>query len=193
MSLGNKYFPFEKWEHIISPLIRGTKGDKLFYIPLNPSSRGGQALIKGGVRIRRMTNKKLITTGYHLPYNPSLVKRAKELRKNMTLAEKKLWYYYLRSFSFQVLRQRPIDNYIVDFYCPKLKLVIEIDGETHISEKDRKYDEKRTKTLEGYELKVLRFWNYDVLDGFDMTCEIIGEIALKYSPQPPLLKGEKKD
>jgi very-short-patch-repair endonuclease len=74
-------------------------------------------------------NTELIDSDFHLPYNPKLVERAKNLRKNMTPAEKKLWYSYLRNFKFRVLRQKPIDNFIVDFYCAKLKLVIEIDGD----------------------------------------------------------------
>ncbi len=57
----------------------------------------------------------LIFTGRHFPYNPKLTGRAKELRKNMTPAEKKLWYGFLRTFRFRVLQQRSIDNYIVDF------------------------------------------------------------------------------
>ena len=63
------------------------------------------------------------TDHHHLPYNPKLVERAKELRKNMTKAERKLWYDYLRNFKYRVHRQRPIDQFIVDFYCFELKLV----------------------------------------------------------------------
>ncbi|MBU4347043.1 endonuclease domain-containing protein [Patescibacteria group bacterium] len=121
-----------------------------------------------------MNNQTKLVTGHYLPYNPDLVGRARELRKNMTVAERKLWYDYLRYFKYPVLRQRPIDNYIVDFYCPQLKLVIEIDGETHIEAHDIKYDNIRTKILEEkYGLRVIRFWNLDVLDGFDVVCEII--------------------
>jgi len=109
----------------------------------------------------------------------------------MTSAEKKLWYGYLRSHRYIFLRQKPIDNYIVDFFCSKLKLVIEIDGETHITEEDKKYDKKRTMILEKYGLKVLRFWNYDVLNGIEVISEIIErEIGkIEQSPQPPLTRG----
>jgi very-short-patch-repair endonuclease len=81
---------------------------------------------------------------YHLPYNPDLIARARELRKMMTPEEKKLWYDYLRNFKFKVLRQRPIDHFIVDFYCPSLKLVIEVDGEVHFSDESQAYDYERT-------------------------------------------------
>ena len=60
----------------------------------------------------------------------------------MTEAERKLWFGYLRNFKYPVLRQRLIDNYIVDFYCPKLKLAVEIDGDTHYSDEGKMYDEK---------------------------------------------------
>ncbi|BAY86730.1 hypothetical protein NIES267_62410 [Calothrix parasitica NIES-267] len=110
---------------------------------------------------------KLNNSDFHLPYNPNLLPRAKELRKNMTVAEKKLWYGYLRTFKFRVLRQRPIDYFIVDFYCPKLKLVIEIDGESHFTDEGKAYDQERTERLEGYGLKVIRFTNQEVLNNFE--------------------------
>jgi very-short-patch-repair endonuclease len=117
----------------------------------------------------------LITTGYHLPYNPKLKERARELRKNMTKAEKRLWYGLLRNLKYNVLRQKPIDNYIVDFYCPRLRLVIEVDGDAHSKEEAKVYDEKRTAVLEGYRLKVLRFMNYDVLKSFEGVCQKIND------------------
>jgi very-short-patch-repair endonuclease len=115
---------------------------------------------------------------FYLPYNPALVKRAKALRKSMTRAEQKLWYEYLRSFKYRVLRQRPIDHFIVDFYCSalKLKLVIEIDGESHFTEIGVTYDEARTKVLEGYGLRVIRFTNEEVLQEFERVCVQIGEM-----------------
>ena len=118
----------------------------------------------------------LITTGYHLPYNPKLTERAKELRKKLTEAEKRLWYGYLWDFKYRVLRQRPIDNYIVDFYCPKLKLVIEIDGDTHYTDEEKTYDDRRTRVLESYGLMVIRFTNIDVLESFEGVCYEIDKL-----------------
>lgn len=63
---------------------------------------------------------KLKHSQFHLPYNRALVPQAKELRKNVTPAEKKLWFDFLRNFKFRVHRQRPIDYFIVDFYCAAL-------------------------------------------------------------------------
>ncbi len=107
---------------------------------------------------------------FHLPYNPALASRAKELRKNMTPAEKKLWYQYLQTFKHRVLRQRPIDHFIVDFYCHSLKLVIEVDGDSHFNEMAQAYDAKRTLILEGYGLQILRFTNQQVLHDFEAVC-----------------------
>ena len=95
---------------------------------------------------------------YFLPYNPQLVVRAREMRKNPTLAERKLWGY-LRNFPVKMWRQKPINHFIVDFYCPKLKLVIEVDGDNHFSQEGLVYDQERTRILENYGLKVVRFTN----------------------------------
>ncbi|MBD1837805.1 endonuclease domain-containing protein [Trichocoleus sp. DQ-A3] len=114
-------------------------------------------------------------TDFHLPYNRQLVEKAKELRKNMTPAEKKLWYGYLRTFKFRVLRQRPIDNFIVDFFCAQLRLVIEVDGESHFTDDGKDYDWGRTQILEGYGLKVLRFTNDEVLKDWEEVCRRIEE------------------
>ena len=92
----------------------------------------------------------LNTSSFHLPYNRALIFRAKELRNKMTPAEKKLWYEYLKTFEFKVLPQRPIDYFIVDFYCPSLKLVIEVDGESHYTQEGQDYDRERTQRLESY-------------------------------------------
>ena len=115
----------------------------------------------------------LITTGFHLPYNPKLIERANKLRKNQTLAEKKLWQLYLRNLKYRVLRQRVIDHFIVDFYCPKLKLVIEIDGDIHDQEEIKIYDEQRTLFLEVYYLEIIRFKNREIMENFPGVIRVI--------------------
>lgn len=122
-----------------------------------------------------LKNRGLITTGFHLPYNPTLVSRAKEMRKYMTDAEKKFWQEYLRNFKYRVLRQRPIDHYIVDFYCAKLRLVIEVDGGVHENKNQKKYDEQRTRFLNAYGLglTVIRFRNEEVINEFEKVCKKI--------------------
>jgi very-short-patch-repair endonuclease len=119
------------------------------------------------------SRQNLNTTDFHLPYNPQLVVRAKQFRQNPTPAEKKLWQEYLRNFKFRILRQRPIDRFIVDFYCAALKLVIEIDGDSHFTEEGKEYDQERTKVLEGHGLRVVRFTNEEVMNCFESVC---GEI-----------------
>lgn len=123
----------------------------------------------------------LNTTDFHLPYNPDLVVRAKELRRNPTPAERKLWTEYLKTFPIRILRQRPIDHFIVDFYCAALKLVIEIDGKSHFTDEGQVYDRERTQVLEGYGLKVIRFTNDEVLHHFEEVCQRIEAIL----PNPP--------
>lgn len=129
---------------------------------------------KGSLRKRG-----LIWKGTHLPYNPQLIKKARVLRKNMTPSEKKLWFNYLRRFPFRVLRQRPIDNYIVDFYCHELKLVIEIDGKHHYIKKNIEYDNERTEILYAYGLKVIRIKNSDVLYNFENVCRKIDDFLIE--------------
>lgn len=87
----------------------------------------------------------------YLPYNPALKERARYLRQNMTPAEQKLWQRYLRHFPSRVMRQRPSDHFIfiVDFYCATLRLVIEVDGESHASHEMQARDAERTGVLEG--------------------------------------------
>jgi very-short-patch-repair endonuclease len=117
--------------------------------------------------------KNLNTTDFHLPYNPKLIDRSRELRKNLTPAERKLWYDYLRNFKYRVLRQRPIDHFIVDFYCHSLKLVIEVDGDNHFTEEAEAADLERTQQLESYGIRVIRFTNQEVLQDFEGVCRSI--------------------
>ncbi|WP_030008022.1 endonuclease domain-containing protein [Picosynechococcus sp. NKBG042902] len=117
----------------------------------------------------------LVNAKYHLPYNPDLIARAKQLRQNMTPAEKKLWFGFLKNFKYRIYRQRPIDYFIVDFYCPKLNLVIEVDGDSHYTPQGQKYDQERTEKLKGYGLKVIRFSNQAVLNNFTGVCEALNQ------------------
>ncbi len=144
-----------------------------------PPFEGG---IKGGSGFydeEELKKRGLAVGDFHLPYNPKLIARAKELRKNMIEPERRLWFYYLRNLKPRFLRQRPIDNYIVDFYCPDLNLVIEIDGETHFTEEGKGYDEERTKILEDYGLHVIRFLNTDVMTNLDGVSAEIDEFVCR--------------
>ena len=118
---------------------------------------------------------KLNTTDFHLPYNPKLIERAKEMRRISTPAEKKLWQKCLRKFPLWVLRQRAIDHFIVDFYCATLQLVIEIDGESHFTAEGQAYDFERSQVLESYGLRLMRFTNDEMMNNFEEVCRKILE------------------
>ena len=99
----------------------------------------------------------------------------------MTKTERKLWYNYLRTLPVRVLRQKPLDGFIVDFYCAKAKLVIEVDGGYHFFENSMYYDQQRTLILEKYGLKVIRFTNKEVTKNFRAVCnEIEKEISHRF-------------
>jgi very-short-patch-repair endonuclease len=125
----------------------------------------------------RQTN--LNTTDFHLPYNADLVFRAKTMRKNPTPAERKLWQDCLRHLPVRFLRQRPIEHFIVDFYCAASQLVIELDGDGHFSEQGKAYDAERSAILEGYGLSVVRFTNQQVLEEFEGVCHTIEKLLSK--------------
>ncbi len=106
-------------------------------------------------------------------YNGSLIHRSRNLRKNMTRQEGILWYKFLRTYSIRFYRQRIINNFIVDFYCPKARLIIEIDGGQHYRGYNIFYDKKRTLFLEKYGLIVLRYTNLDIDYRFSAVCDHI--------------------
>ena len=103
-----------------------------------------------------MNRKKII------PYNPMLKERARYLRNNSTFSEVLLWQQLkgkqLHGFDFD--RQKPIDNYIVDFFCNELMLAIEIDGDSHANKSDN--DQMRQQKLESLGVRFLRFYDRDV-------------------------------
>ena len=106
-------------------------------------------------------------------YNSKLKENARELRKNMTPQEKHLWYDFLKNYPIKFYRQRVIDNYIADFYCSKAKLVIELDGSQHYTEKGLNHDRIRTQILEKYGLTVIRFTNEQINTHFAEVCDYI--------------------
>ena len=118
-----------------------------------------------------------------LTYNKELIKYAKELRKNMTPWEIKLWTQFLREYPIRFQRQKVIDNYIVDFYCAKARIVIELDGGGHYTEEKQKYDDERTEILKKYNLQVIRICNLEIDNNFYNVCEHIDREVKKSLPQ----------
>ena len=96
-------------------------------------------------------------------HNKNLVSNAKELRKNMTKEERHLWY----------------DYYIVDFYCAKASLVIELDGSQHYEDRGIEYDTQRTKYLEQCGLTVVRIPNNEINSNFNGVCDYLDDLILK--------------
>ncbi|HPW52047.1 MAG TPA: DUF559 domain-containing protein [Spirochaetota bacterium] len=120
-----------------------------------------------------MRRRGLLSTGFHLPYNPDLKERSRELRKNMTDAEKKIWFGYLKLLQVNVVRQKPIDHFIVDFYIPDYKLIIEIDGKIHNTRERKECDIFKENMLKVYGLSVLRITNDVIIYDFDNAVKLI--------------------
>ncbi len=110
-------------------------------------------------------------------HNPKLTNNARTLRKNMTKEERHLWYDFLKTYPKRFLRQKVIDNYIVDFYCASAKLVIELDGSQHYEEKELLRDVIRTEHIEGYGLTVIRIPNIEITRNFNGVCEYINALV----------------
>lgn len=128
-----------------------------------------------------------------LPYNKNHTAHARENRKNPTKAEFKIWNEVLRMRQFadyKFLRQKPIDNYIVDFYCSELRLVIEIDGDSHAEAVQ--YDTERTKVLEALGLTVVRYTNNDVIQNIQGVYDDLSERIENLTPLAPLIRGGLK-
>ena len=117
-------------------------------------------------------------------YNKSNVKIARVLRKNMTRHERKLWYMFLNKYPVKFQRQKPLGDYIADFYCAKAKLVIELDGSGHYDPMQMLKDRIRTEKLEEMDLTVVRICNLDVDNNFKGVCEYIDTFVKKSLPHP---------
>jgi very-short-patch-repair endonuclease len=125
---------------------------------------------------------KVVSVEYPMYFGakPSIFKLAKELRKNETEAEKALWTKLNKNqiFGLQFRRQHPINVFVADFYCPKIKLVIEVDGSIHEILEYEAHDIGRSEVLNDFGITVIRFTNDQVLKDLDGTVNQI-EIAVK--------------
>jgi very-short-patch-repair endonuclease len=134
----------------------------------------------------------------HNNYNKRLKEKARFLRANPTKAEIKLWTHILKAGKlkkYKFNRQRPIGNFIVDFFCKSLKLIIEVDGMSHVGNADK--DNLRTKKLEELGYKFIRFSDNNILNNINGVYSVLDEFIEKYDleirdtlpPNPPP-KGE---
>lgn len=115
-------------------------------------------------------------------YNPILKELARQLRNNSTKAEIKLWTYLRRGqmCNYDFHRQKPIDEYIVDFFCNKLQLAIECDGYSHELLEVYSKDVKKTKQLNDLGIYVLRFSDYQVMNDIDNVLRAIEDYIFKF-------------
>ena len=106
--------------------------------------------------------------------HPIILAHAREMRHPQTPAEATLWRALRnRKTGFKFRRQHPIYRFIIDFYCAKAKLLIEVDGESHFEPEQEEYDKLRTKYLEELGYKVIRFTNNDVRYNIDSVASKI--------------------
>jgi len=119
---------------------------------------------------------------------PELFRLAKRMRNNPTKAEENLWKQLkkFRKEGFVFRRQHPIDIFITDFYCHKLKMVIEVDGEIHNETQIQEYDDGRSGELEKYEIKVIRFRNEEIINNQELVIKEIQSV-IKELASPSLL------
>jgi very-short-patch-repair endonuclease len=122
---------------------------------------------------------------------PNIFKKAKELRKTQTEAERVVWSRLNKNqiHGLQFRRQHPINIFVADFYCPKVKLVIEIDGSIHNISEYHDHDIARSEILNDFGITIIRFSNEQILNNIDITImEIEGEVKklLDLVPKPPI-------
>jgi type I restriction enzyme M protein len=113
--------------------------------------------------------------------SPELIETCRELRRNPTQAESILWSRIrtkqLDGLKFR--RQHPVAGFILDFYCPEVRLGIELDGNVHKDEGSREYDNDRTQILGDYGIFIIRFWNYEVMQDVEEVLRKIHDVACK--------------
>jgi very-short-patch-repair endonuclease len=125
-----------------------------------------------------------------LAYDKRLIERSRQLRKKMTPAEQYFWSRVKnKKLGYWFYRQRPFGIFIADFYCPKAKLVIEIDGSQHLTKEAREYDKERSEYLKSIRRRVTRFSNKEVLENItDVLYRLVKEV--ENSPSCPSLTKE---
>ncbi|MDY7395680.1 endonuclease domain-containing protein [Aureibaculum sp. 2210JD6-5] len=122
-----------------------------------------------------------------IPYNPKLKEFARELRNNSTKAEIILWQKLKRKqiYGYDFHRQKPLDNYIVDFFCHELMLAIEVDGYSHILFEVQNKDVKKENRLNELGVEVLRFSDYQVLKDTENVMRSIEHFIVEFEKHTP--------
>lgn len=120
-----------------------------------------------------------------IPKDNRQLENARQLRREMTPHERKLWYLFHRKYPVKIYKQRIIGSFIADFYCASARLVIEVDGSQHFEPWGVDYDSERSKFLEALGLKILRFSNREINREFRSVCEQI-DFTIQDRLQSPL-------
>ena len=120
-----------------------------------------------------------------IPKDNNLLENARQLRREMTPHERKLWYLFLRKYPVKIFKQRIIGRFIVDFYCAPARLVIELDGSQHYEPQGLAYDSERTQFLTALGLEVVRFSNREIDREFNKVCAQI-DLLIQQRLQDPL-------
>ncbi|HLD02035.1 MAG TPA: DUF559 domain-containing protein [Patescibacteria group bacterium] len=125
-------------------------------------------------------------------YNSESISKARSLRKNQTEAERFFWSKIrARQLSgYKFYRQYPIGRYIVDFYCPAKKLVVELDGSQHM--KRKQYDQSRTEYLNKQSISVIRYWDNEVLKKTEEVLEGILRYLITSPQSSPYRRGRSR-
>ena len=126
--------------------------------------------------------------------NKKLTSLSQQLRKNMTKEKNLLWHNFLKKYPLRFRRQYVIGKYIVDFYCHKAGLVIELDGSQHYDPAQEQRDAVRTAYLQSQGVRVLRFSNLEILQQFSGVCEVIdAEAQNRFSPGEAVERSETEE
>ena len=117
-----------------------------------------------------------------IKYNPKLKELARQLRNNATKSEIKMWQCLKRKqlYGYDFHRQKPIDEYIADFFCNKLQLVIECDGYSHEIQEVWDKDVKKTKRFNDLGIRVLRFSDYQIMNDFENVYRALEDYVIKF-------------
>jgi very-short-patch-repair endonuclease len=157
-----------------------------------PLSRGERGSFKWLLRVIEMANLgKTIVKDMYVGAKPELFRLARNMRNNPTEAEKILWQHLrkFRSLGFVFRRQHPIDFYIADFYCDRIKLVVEVDGEYHSNRDVFEYDDSRSGELERFGIRVIRFRNEEVINNIEQVILAIKKIISELSSPSLIGRG----
>jgi very-short-patch-repair endonuclease len=119
----------------------------------------------------------------YIRYRKDLKSRGRRLRRDQTPAERKLWYVYLCDHPFKFTRQKPLGQYIADFYCARSLLAVELDGDSHFSVEAEKRDAMRTQQLARLGIRIVRFKNSEVMEQFEGVCMRIEDALRANEPE----------